>query len=464
MSLNIKMPFTNGHSDLNGYSMSLSYVVYRQLTNILFLILFPLIRLYTRLSGRYIDSIDQRLGVYSQALKRRFVGVPKICPRIWVHAASVGEVSVASTIIEELIRLRPEIMVVVSTTTETGQTFAEDKFPKSVVLLYAPADSTFSVKRALSVVQPDVLVCIETEIWPNWFVEAHKMGIKTLLVNGRISVRSVKRYLKIKSLFRPVLKTVRAFSMIHEEDAQRILMMGAPKHRVFVNGNAKFDGMDRNHRNSNVEDIRKIYSLKGNETIFVAGSTRRDEEEIVLDAYGKILEIFPKTLLFIAPRHIERAKHVGEMIKTRGFEFQLRTEIDSIQAERNTPVIIMDTIGELATVYGVCTVAFCGGSLVPLGGQNILEAAVWGKPVLYGPFMEDFQEARTLVENVVGEAFLVRNMAELAQKTIHYIGNPSECRHVGQKARSAVMENLGAAKKHAKVIAEICPSLVPGRK
>ncbi len=431
--------------------MNLTFFVYRQLTTILYLILFPILKLYSSLSGRYRSRIDQHFGFYPKALKQRMIRKP----RIWMHAASVGEVSVTAVIADEIVRLLPDCSLVVSTTTETGQKFAKDQLPSSTSLIYAPIDSIFAVRKALSFVVPDVLICVETEIWPNWFVEARRMGIKTILVNGRISAGSVKRYLKIASLMRETLGIVDAFSMIHKMDADRILMLGAPIQKIMINGNAKYDSLIRNYEKCNIRAIRNTYSLLGNETILVAGSTRRNEEATVLDAYEKIIQTYPETLLFLAPRHLRRTKYVADLVKERGLDFQFRSDFDGNRLKRTAPVVIIDTIGELFAVYGVGTIAFCGGSLVPLGGQNILEAAVWGKPVFYGPFMGDFQEAKVLLEDAVGDAFLVKDGYELAEKVKYYLDNPTACEQIGQRARTAVMGNQGAAEKHARVICRV---------
>jgi 3-deoxy-D-manno-octulosonic-acid transferase len=428
------------------------YFAYRQATTLLYFLLFPFIRLYCSLNGRYRQGLEQRLGCYPPQLKYRLDKSPKI----WMHAASVGEVGVAAAIAGEIMNVFPKCAIILSATTKTGRAFAEEKLPFAAAWIYAPVDCLIPVRRALSFFNPDVLVCIETEIWPNWLKEARRQGIPTALVNGRISIRSLKRYLKVTSLTRAALDAVSVLSMIHDEDADRIIRMGARKNRIVVHGNAKYDAMIQNHMRTDLRKVRKIYCLEGEETVFVAGSTRGKEENAVFDAYAKILTRFPETLLFIAPRHIERGPSIAQMAKSRGFDFQLRSGFDGVKTKRTSPVVIMDTIGELASVYGVATMAFCGGSLVPLGGQNILEAAVWGIPVFYGPHMEDFQEARSLLENHLAEAFLVKNGDDLAQKAIHCLEDARARTSAGQKAREAVLGNQGAAARHA---GEICKLL-----
>ena len=217
--------------------MNTAYTAYRLLSTGLFASLLPPFYLYSRITGKYRESLNQRLGFYPEEIRHGISG----SPRVWIHAVSVGEVSVASAIITSLARLMPDCALILSTTTEQGQFFAREKLQNAATCIYAPVDFSGAIRKALLTIKPDVLVFIETEIWPNWLVEARRMGIKTVFVNGRISVRSIKGYLKIGSLIKEVLKKVQAFSMISNEDALRIEMIGAAPGRVEVNGNAKYD-------------------------------------------------------------------------------------------------------------------------------------------------------------------------------------------------------------------------------
>ncbi|MBU0699163.1 MAG: hypothetical protein KKE59_07050, partial [Proteobacteria bacterium] len=347
--------------------MNLVYRTYRFLSSIIFIAFFPPFWLYTRITGRFGKSLSQRLGLYSAEIVEGITG----SPRIWIHAASVGEVRAALSVIEALFLMMPDCAVILSTTTEHGQAFARDKLGSTATCIYAPIDFFVSVRKALSTLKPDVLVCLETEIWPNWLVEAYRMGIKTALVNGRISVRSIKGYLKIRPLIKETLKHVGAFSMIRRADAERIRMMGAPKERIKINGNAKYDLLLQHVDNFQRTKMERLFNLQKDEPVFVAGSTRSLEQEIVLDVYEKIIQSFPKTLLVIAPRHVERAHYIKALVKERGFACQFRTELGD-NGSRTAPVVILDTIGDLQAVYSIASIVFCGGSLVPLGGQNVL--------------------------------------------------------------------------------------------
>jgi len=317
-------------------------------------------------------------------------------------------------------------------------------------VVYAPVDFAGSVRKALSTVRPDVMVFLETEIWPAWLFEARRMGIRTVLINGRISPRSIDGYLRLKPFFRNVLKNFDAFSMILADDADRIKAMGAEPHKIEINGNAKYDLLANTADPAMETEIRRIYNLSPSQKVFVAGSTREGEEEMVLDAYDRIREKFPDMILIIAPRHVERSREIGSLVKKHGFDYQFRTRLDH-KTPRTSKVVIIDTFGELFKVYSAATIVFCGASLVPLGGQNPLEPAVWGKVVFYGPSMEDFLDAKALLE-AEKAGVLVSDAKTMAEKVIWFLGHPDDLMAYGQRARKAVLKNQKAAQKHAEVI------------
>ncbi len=409
--------------------------------------LFPAFWVYTRVTGRYRKHLGERLG---------FVPIKAVkclsrSPRLWIHAVSLGEVQVASSIIEALRRIMPNFSVVLSTFTEHGRKLARETLEEDIPVIYAPIDFMGSVRKALSTVRPDVIVFLETEIWPAWLFEARRLGIKTALINGRISVRSIGKYIKVRSFIREVLRNFDVFSMILEEDASRIKAMGADPRKIEVNGNAKYDLL-RGIADPDIETkMRRILNLKGSQKVFVAGSTRDGEEELILNAYEQILKKFPDTILIIAPRHIERSLVIGSLVERRGFEYQLRTNLNNGKEKRTEQVVIINTFSELFNIYSVGTIVFCGASLVPLGGQNPLEPAVWGKVVLYGPSMEDFSDARALLEEA-GVGVPVSGSEMLAEKVIWFLSHPDELREYGERGREAVLRNQGSAVKHARVI------------
>ena len=430
--------------------MNLACLGYLGLTSGLFLFTLPYILLYTRLTGRYRSSFTQRIGIYPA------LNPPSArSPRLWLHAVSMGEVNAAVPIIEAFQTLAPRCTIILSTTTEHGQKLAKTRLPSNVICIYAPIDFILSVTSALRKIKPDLLVCLETELWPNLLMMANLMGIKTAIVNGRISGRAIKRYRMIRPLMKEVLGSMNFFSMIQEIDARRINEMGAAPEKIQVNGNAKYDLLLRQSENwvqpDQVRYWRQIFGIKKNEPVFLAGSTRHFEEEIILDAYQKVIQKAPDTLLILAPRHLERTRRIEKIIKARGLNCQLRTCLGNNGENRTAPVIILDTMGELQAIYSIATVVFCGGSLTPLGGQNILEPAVWAKPVLYGPYMDDFLDARNLLEST-GGGIEVKDGNDLAEKVLFFIAWPDQAQKTGNSARRAVEMNQGAAKKHAEVI------------
>ena len=424
------------------------YATYTVLTSGIFISAFPFFWLYSGLTGRYRKGLKERLGLLPRELAQHLAG----SPRIWIHAVSLGEVKVAAPIVESLKELLPESSIIVSSTTDHGIDLARKTFGKEVLVLYAPIDTIFSIRKALSGLRPDLLLFLETEIWPAWITEARRMGIKTALVNGRISVRSIGRYLKFKPFFRDLLRKVDVFSMISQEDADRVQALGAEPHKIEVNGNSKYDLLATQADPAMEREMRRILNLEPAHPVFIAGSTRGGEEEMVLDAYERILKESPDMVLVIAPRHIERTPEIESLINSRGLGYHLRSELDGNAQKRTEPVVIMNTFGELFKVYSVGTIVFCGASLVPLGGQNPLEAAIWGKVVFYGPSMEDFLDAKALLEEM-GAGITVSGSDMLAEKALWFLSHPDAMKTLGRKAKEAVMKNQNASEKHANVIA-----------
>lgn len=375
--------------------------------------------------------------------------------RVWLHAVSVGEVAVAATIVDALEQMNAGHHVMISCTTKLGLARARDLFGGRAKCFYAPFDLSCSVDKALSTMHPDLMVFLETEIWPNWIVRASRRGIRVAIVNGRISVRSIGRYRKIKPLMRYALSHVEAFSMISSADAVRIASIGADKRRIVVNGNAKFDSPDpvTDERRTR-RWARMLLGIDDGQPVFVVGSTRHPEERIILDAYAKIIRVHPDALLVIAPRHIHRVAEIEAWIGASGLSHQRRTQLDPDGARRTAPIVLLDTIGELASLYSIASFVFCGGSLVPKGGQNLLEPAIWSKPIMHGPSMEDFADAQTLIDKA-GGAVTVHNAEEMVDVALGWLNDPSRASGAGEAARRAILSHRGAAARHADVIAKL---------
>ena len=409
--------------------------------------LLPLIWLHHRFRGDNFSRFYQRMGNYPTSVSQGLKGQP----RIWIHAVSVGEVGVAAAIARSLRKTNPHCAVALSTIREQALSRARELFGNTAQCVFAPLDLVGSTRKALQVIRPNILVLLETEIWPNWIVAARRMGARVAIVNGRISPRSIRRYVKVRPLMRYVLSHVDAFSMISSNDAQRIRTIGAPANRIQVNGNAKFDSPDPLADHEARQWATRLYGVQDGVQVLVAGSTRSPEEQVILEAFVRIRKRRPNSILIIAPRHIERAEQVAQWVKSYGLEYQLRTDLEAERKPRTAPVVILDTIGELPATYSAATIVFCGGSLVPKGGQNILEPAMWGKPILYGPSMEDFADARRLIHDA-GGGVMVETAEQFAAKATQWLLTPRQAAVAGLAARNAILPHRGAAGKHAAVV------------
>ena len=427
--------------------MNFSFSAYRLLTACSSVLLIPLIWMHHRFRGGDYRRFYQRMGYYPDTVAKGFHGKP----RIWIHAVSVGEVGVAAAIVKALHQMLPQCAIALSTIREQGLGRARELLGDTGRYFFAPLDLVIPTRKALRTIRPDVLVLLETEIWPNLIVEAQRAGARIAIVNGRISPRSIRRYHKVRSLMHYTLSHVDAFSMISEEDAARIRSLGAAADRVCVNGNAKFDRPDPLIEEGVQVWGRRLYGIHEGAQAIVAGSTRHPEEPVILDAFMKIRARWPNTVLIIAPRHIERTEQVAQWVRARGLACQLRTTLDTPDECRTAPVVILDTIGELTATYSIADIVFCGGSLVPKGGQNILEPAMWGKPILYGPSMEDFADARELIQ-AAGGGVTVETADQMADKCIEWLQSPQQSIAAGLAARKAILPHRGAAHKHAQVI------------
>ena len=395
--------------------------------------------------------VAERLGYDPQGAEPILCGRPKI----WLHAVSVGEVKAAEAVIEALDAIYPTAAFLLTTTTTTGQHEALRLRTRAVVR-YAPVDLWTAVRRFLVIYQPDALVCMETEIWPNWILKARRAGMKIIFLNGRLSKRSIRSYLKIRPLLTSVLGAVDAFSMISEGDARRIIALGAPSQRVYVNGNVKNDVRIDTQDDDLADRLKELYVVAEETPVFIGGSVRGTEIEILLDVYERLVARIPGLLFLIAPRHIEKVPMIEQMAHERKLSFQRRTSLGKKKGDRTAALVILDTIGELRDIYSIASVVFGGASLVPLGGQNILEAAVWAKPVLFGPYMDDFFEARTLLE-AYGGGLCVNNANELTEQAAHLLSQPAEARRLGRLAKEAVLSNQGAVARHAQVVLRLLP-------
>ena len=401
---------------------------------------------------KYFGSLRERLGTLPVPFN--LDGEPSI----WVHAVSVGEVLAARPLVDELRDRYPGLRLFVSTTTVAGQHLAKRQLPQADAVFYFPIDFGWTVRRVFDRARPRMLVLLEGEIWPNVLAEASRRGVRTAIVNGRVSARSFPRYRLLTPLMRRVLSGVDAFCMQGEQDARRIIRVGAEASRVSVTGSLKFDAvhLPAPPAHGRPRDrVLRFFRVAAGRPVIVAGSTMRGEERPVLQAFRRIKASQPQALLVIAPRHADRFTEVMHIARGEGFAVARRTEL-AIDVEPRADVVVLDSIGELAQVYQLATVAFVGGSLVATGGHNILEPAVHGRPVVFGPSMSNFAEiAELFLHN--GAAVQVHSEHELEETLISLVGDPVRRAAIGAAARALVESNRGATERTLAVLTRLLP-------
>lgn len=395
---------------------------------------------------KYRHSFKQKLGFFPPGTFDKCSGKP----RIWVNAVSVGEIVGVSSIVKAIKGVYPHSSIIISTGTETGQKMAHQLIKEASCYIYFPLDIPWVVKKTLETIKPDLFITAETEIWPNFLYYAKKIGVKTMLVNGRISKRSIGKYYMGRFFFKKVLRNFDCLSMASRIDSDRIKMIGAPVERVFITGNSKFDTLTCETFSSYEREMREKLSISEGEDVFIAASIHPGEDELIISSYKKLLQEFPELILIIAPRHTKRTTDIEKLLKFYGLNsYYLYSE--KCPREKGKPIIIVDTIGELFKIYSVGTIVFCGGSLIPKGGQNILEPAAWGKIVLYGPSMEDFLEGKKLLEGA-GAGFVVRNVDEIVSISEKFLKVPQERKLRGEAGREAILNRGGAALKNVGLV------------
>ncbi len=370
-------------------------------------------------------------------------------PVIWVHAVSLGEVVAAVPLVKGLHERHPDYRYIVTTVTETGREAVQQRLAGVAEHHYAPLDFSWVVTGMIERVNPVLYLFIETELWPNllWALQARQ--VPAVLVNGRLSSRSFRRQdiVGIRSFYRSVIRSVALCLMQSDRDRQRIVTLGAEPSLVHVTGNLKFDQPEPQIQGDG--SIRKHLGLGSGEQVILAGSTHAGEEELLVSAYEEVVKRHPSAVLMLAPRHIERADRVEAMIQAAGFFVQRRSRIrEEVAGPR---VIILDTRGELSKAYREATVAFVGGTLVPVGGHNLLEPAVWGRPVLFGPYTDHCAEVATLL-SAAGGGSRVTGVEGLIYHINEWLENKETREAVGQAARRVVVTNQGALKRSLELI------------
>jgi 3-deoxy-D-manno-octulosonic-acid transferase len=427
------------------------YLLYNLLLLLSALFLVPYYLLRGLRYGKSRRGIRERLGYYSPEQLADF----KKKPIIWIHAVSVGETRAAMPLLKQMRLNYPDFQILVSNVTETGHAIAlEDK--EIDLCLFFPFDFSWAVRRALNTVNPELIIIVETEIWPNFTRQAHQLGIPLILVNGRISDRSFPRYRAARFLLQPILDRFSAFCMQSQTDAERISALGAPDGRVENTGNLKFDHDLKDVTEEEIQQKKNQYRLPEQVAILVAGSTHDGEEKQLLAAFRQIsAQIDQDLILILIPRHPERKREVQSLLKDSKFNYRLRSSLqegDHLLSPGD--VLLVDTLGEVLDFYSVADLVFVGGSLVPIGGHNLLEAALLSKPVLFGPYIHNFKEISAKLIRA-GAGVRVANEQALVRQSIIMLNDLARCRAMGQAGSSLIKENAGTTERTMRHISKV---------
>ncbi len=411
------------------------YILYSLLLGCGLLLSLPWWALQMLRSGKYRAGLAERLGFVPQ--RTRNAAQPGL---VWVHAVSVGEVLAVTNLVKELERAIPERQIFISTTTQTGQYLARGRFGEGRAFFF-PLDMGFAVRPYLNVLRPALLVLAETEFWPNLLHLMRKRGAAVAAVNARISDRSFPRYKKFRWFFARVLANIDLFLAQTEEDAQRLIAIGAPAGRVRVSGNLKFDVRPGN-ASPVLDDLRQ--AVPPDAPVIVCGSTGEGEEEILLRGFQECLQRYPKAVMVLAPRHPERFDKVAGLVEQMRLPLMRRSAWNGSRAVSGC-VFLLDSVGELASIYALAQVAFVGGSLVPTGGHNILEPAQYGAAIVTGPHTFNFREiVRIFVQN---QALKTVSETNFSRALLELLADEPERRRMGSTAKELFGRHSGATRK-----------------
>ncbi len=406
-------------------------------------------------SERHRSGLYQRFGIVSERTSKK--------PGIWIHGASVGEVITAKSIVEKIDLEFPEWETFISTTTNTGYSVAKQNFSGKPVF-YFPVDLSWITRKVLRRIRPSCIILIELEIWPNFLVSVYEEGIPLIIVNGRISNKSFKAYRIISRIsgafYNSLTNKMNTYCARTELDAQRFRDLGISSEQVFVTGTMKYDNIPTHINENSKNELADLFRIKDNDLVLIGGSTHEGEEEILLRIFERLSKTYPNLRLIIAPRHIERIKDVSRLIEKMGFFPLLKTEIEEPDYKwqnAKKEIILIDTVGDLGKIYSLSSFVFVGKSLVPSGGQNMMEPAGLGKPVIFGPHTFNFkEEVDLLLRNEAAK--MIETEDELCEAIEFFIKNPEAAKEMGLRAQGVVSEKRGATEKNMDIIREILES------
>ncbi|MHC4469914.1 MAG: 3-deoxy-D-manno-octulosonic acid transferase [Planctomycetota bacterium] len=388
-------------------------------------------------SPKHRAGLTQRLGALPP--------LPDRGPRVWIHGVSVGEVLAAKSLVDVLARELPDHDIVISTTTKTGQEVARKHYPGKQVFYY-PLDFSWSTRRVLKTVRPQAVILMELEIWPNFLLSTWVTNVPVLLVNGRISHRSFRQYVFLQRVIPEPMDRVLLYCVQTRTYAERFLRVGVRPDRIHVTGTIKFDTIATEGVEELREEIRGELGIGAEDRVLMAGSTHPTEEETLHRIFRKLVREHPEFRFIVVPRHPERLDDVEAALRNGGSDVVRKTRIGKSAGKSVRPVILVDTMGELARIYAAADLVFVGGSLIPHGGQNMMEPAGLGRTVLFGPHIQNFQESVDILLDARA-AVMVRDAGELEAEIFRMVREPGLAAEMGALARQVVVDNKGASER-----------------
>jgi 3-deoxy-D-manno-octulosonic-acid transferase len=432
--------------------MSMFFYNILQITSLI--LLSPLLLVKAIISPKYRGRVLLRLGFGLEELTQK---LPEGEKHIWIHALSVGEVLSAQPLVRALRATYPDMGLIFSASTKTGEELSRHVMTEEVDLFVPfPFDLYGVVKKFIHCIGADLFILIETDFWPNFLHILDKQNTPAILVNGRISQNSFARYQRLRFIFLPMFRIFRFISMQTKADAEKMINLGVDADRVKALGNLKYDavlpdtvGWEKEQRP--ISFYRQQFGISTEKVVWIAGSTHAGEEVTILSAYKRLSLLFPDLFLVVAPRKVERGREIKEIADSLGLTVRQRTAPLHDEEFPGAPLLILDTMGELSRMYSFCDIAFIGGSLVPDGGHNPLEPAAFGKPILFGPYMDDFTEISSdLLEK--NAAVVCHDEDDLFEILKQLLVNGQLRNELGERAQSLVLQHRGVTKRHLEII------------
>jgi len=421
-----------------GFLLDLGYFFFFALSSPYFL--FKMIT-----TGKYRAGLFARLGKLPSRKSER--------PCVWVHGVSVGEVLAAKSFIREFERGHPDWEVVISSTTNTGIQVARKNYKEEMVF-YFPLDFGFVTERVIKKIKPSIIILMELEVWPNFLRSADRRGIKTLIINGRISEKSFNLQRRFWFLLEGCYRRIAHICVQTKEYADRFRALGVESEKIEITGTMKYDSVQTDVDDKEVSELKKILNIKEGEKVLLGASTHRTEEAVLLDAFLSLRKDFPQLRLIIVPRHPERFNEVAGLLESSRVKYIRKSKINEGASADGNEVILGDTMGELADMSKVSDIVFVGGSLIRHGGQNMLEPAGYSKAVLFGPHIFNFKET---VELLLAEeaAIMINSADELEGHIRRLLCDEASAREMGGRAREVIKAQKGATTKNVKAVEKV---------